>query len=185
MEVTPASDRRAEHGPPAVQQEMGEAAMSTTTARLHGRGREQQQIDLLIRAARSRRSGALVLCGDAGTGKSALLEYATARANGMGVLRCQGDHAESDLPFAALHQLLQPVLPLVDELPERLSAPLAAALGLGAGDDEPDRFLVRASVLALLVIAARQRPLACVVDDGQWLDRSSADVLTFVARRLR
>src|SRR5215470_18913326 len=83
--------------------------------RLYGRGQEQQRIDLLIGAARSRRSGALIVRGEVGTGKSALLSYALAKAADLGVLSCRGDRAESGLPFAALHQLLARALPFVRE----------------------------------------------------------------------
>lgn len=154
-------------------------------ARLYGRGQEQQRLDLLIGGAGLRRSGALLLHGDVGTGKTALLDYAMARASGMRVLRCQGERAESELPFAALHQLLGPVRGVMDELPERLAAPLAFALR-GATDGEmPDGFAVGTALLELLVSAARERPLLCVVDDGQWLDPASADALSFALRRLR
>jgi DNA-binding CsgD family transcriptional regulator len=158
--------------------------VSTAPVRLHGRGQEQQRIDLLLGAARSRRSGALVLRGEVGAGKSSLLAYALTKAADLRVLRCQADRAESDLPFAALHQLLGHVLPLADQLPERLRAPLAYALGLGDGAGEPDRLLVSTAVLALLTKAAQERPLLCLVDDAQWLDAGSADALSFVARRL-
>jgi DNA-binding CsgD family transcriptional regulator len=150
---------------------------------LYGRDSEQQRIDDLIGEARLGRSGALLVRGEVGTGKTALLDYARSRSRGVRVLRCQGEQAESDLQFAVLHQLLRPVLTLAADLPERLARPLAAAME-GGRDGVPDRFLVGAAVLAVLALAAGERPLMCVVDDGQWLDRSSADVLSFVARRL-
>ena len=108
------------------------APPATEVACLYGRDQERHQLDQLIGAAGLGRSGALLLQGDVGTGKTALLEYALARAGGMAVLRCQAERAESELRFAALHQLLQPVLGLADELPGRLAEPLAAALG-GSG----------------------------------------------------
>jgi DNA-binding CsgD family transcriptional regulator len=154
-------------------------------ARLYGRGQEQQRVDLLIGAAGLRRSGSLLVRGDVGTGKTALLDYAVDRASDMRVLRCQGERTESGLQFAALHQLLRPVHELVSELPEGLAAPLAAALCGGADGDVLDGFAVGSGLLELLTRAARERPLLCVVDDGQWLDRASADALTFVLRRLR
>jgi DNA-binding CsgD family transcriptional regulator len=154
-------------------------------ARLYGRSQEQQRLDLLIGAAGLRRSGSLLLQGDVGTGKTALLEYALASASGMRVLRCQGERAESDLPFAALHQLLRPVHELVSELPDGLAAPLAAALCGGTDGGRTDGFALGSALLELLTRAARERPLLCVVDDGQWLDRASADALSFVLRRLR
>jgi DNA-binding CsgD family transcriptional regulator len=154
-------------------------------ARLYGRGQEQQRVDLLIGAAGLRRSGSLLVRGDVGTGKTALLDYALARASGMRVLRCQGERAESELQFAALHQLLRPVHALVGELPEALAAPLATALCGGTDGEDPDGFAVGAALLELLTRAARERPLLCVVDDAQWLDGGSADALSFVLRRLR
>ncbi|HYW23735.1 MAG TPA: AAA family ATPase [Terriglobales bacterium] len=160
------------------------APPATEVACLYGRDQERHQLDQLIGAAGLGRSGALLLQGDVGTGKTALLEYALARAGGMAVLRCQAERAESELRFAALHQLLQPVLGLVDELPGRLAEPLAAALGGSAGGGIPDGFVVGAALLALLTRAARERPLLCVVDDGQWLDRASADAISFAARRV-
>jgi len=142
-------------------------------------------MDLLLGGAGLGRSGALVVRGDVGTGKSALLDYAVARASGMRVLRCLGERAESAMSFAALQQLLQPALPVAQELPDRLRSPLIAALEGGGADDRSDDFLVSTAVLALLTRAARERPLLCVVDDAQWLDPASAGALSFVARRLR
>ena len=152
--------------------------------RLYGRGQEQQRIDLLIGAARSRRSGALIVRGEVGTGKSALLGYALAKAGDLRILGCRGDRAETGLPFAALHQLLGPVLPLLRELPARFAEPLERALALDGAAGEADRLRVPASLLALLTCAARDRPLLCLVDDAQWVDGGSADALSFVARRL-
>jgi DNA-binding CsgD family transcriptional regulator len=157
----------------------------TAMARLYGRGRELQRIDLLMGAARLGRSGALLLQGDVGTGKTALLDYAMSRAERMQVLRCHGDRSESELRFAALHQLLQPVSALLDELPDREARPLADALGGRAAPGEADGFVEGAALLALLSRAARDRPLLCLVDDAHWLDRASATALSFVARRLR
>ncbi|TMC06038.1 MAG: ATP-binding protein, partial [Chloroflexi bacterium] len=165
--------------------EVARISVNGPVTRLCGRGQEQQRMDLLLGGAGLGRSGALVVRGDVGTGKSALLDYAVGRASGMRVLRGLGERAESAMSFAALQQLLQPALPLAQELPERLRAPLTAALEGGGPDDRSDDFLVSTAVLALLTRAARERPLLCVVDDAQWLDPASAGALSFVARRLR
>ena len=123
--------------------------------------------------------------GEAGIGKSALLEYAIQQAApGMGVLRASGVEAESDLAFAGLHGLLRPVLAHLGELPETQSQALAGALGL-APSPHPDRLLISAAVLGLLAAAAESRPMLCVVDDAQWVDRPSAEALVFTARRLQ
>jgi DNA-binding NarL/FixJ family response regulator/tetratricopeptide (TPR) repeat protein len=150
---------------------------------LLGRERECSAIDELLDGARASRSGALVLRGEAGIGKSALLEYAAARAEGMGVLSGSGIEAESELPFAGLHQLLWPVLEGADGLPEVQAAALRGAFGLSAERVE-DRFLISVAVLGMLTAEADAQPLLCVVDDAHWLDGASADALVFVARRL-
>jgi predicted ATPase len=121
--------------------------------------------------------------GEAGVGKSALLEYVVAAAPDMRVARAAGVESEMELAFASLHQLCAPLL---DHL-ERLPAPQHDALGVAFGLrewDAPDRFLVALAVLTLLSEVAEERPLLCVVDDAQWLDWSSAQVLAFAARRL-
>ena len=148
-----------------------------------GRDREQAAIDQLLGDARAGASGSLVIRGDAGIGKTALAEYAVRQAAGMTVLRAVGVAAESDLPFAGIHALLRPIIRHLDELPETQSAPLAGALGL-APSAGVDRLLVSAAVLGLLAAAAETGPVLCVIDDAQWLDRSSADALVFAARRL-
>ncbi|WP_149261392.1 AAA family ATPase [Actinomadura sp. K4S16] len=146
-----------------------------------GREAEQAVLDGLLDEARAGRSGALVLRGQPGIGKSALLEYAVARADGLRVLRTAGIESEAELPFAGLHLLLGPVLDRVDVLPERQAAALRSAFGLGpAGQDGP--LLVGLAVLSLLADLA---PLLCVVDDAQWLDQASAEALTFAARRVQ
>ena len=151
---------------------------------LLGRDSECEAIDGLLDAARCSRSGVLVLRGDAGIGKSALLAHALQRADGMRVLSGAGVEAESELPFAGLHQLLWPVLDRADELPEVQTAALRGAFGLSAERVE-DRFLVSVAVLSLLTAAADAQPLLCVIDDAHWLDGASADALVFVARRLQ
>ncbi len=116
-------------------------------------------------------------------GKSALLGYAAGRSDDMTVLRVTGVEWESELAFAGLHGLLWPIVDRLEEIPEPQRAPLAAALGLAAGEGS-DRFLVSAGVLSLLAAAAEAHPVLCMVDDAQWLDAPSANALTFVARRL-
>ncbi|MFC7106463.1 ATP-binding protein [Nonomuraea rubra] len=137
----------------------------------------------LLDGARERRSAVLVVRGEAGIGKSALLGYAAARADGMRVLRGGGVESESELPYAAAHQLLRPVADRLAAIPAGQAAALRAAFGLGE-PVEGDRFLVSVAVLSLLSEAAEERPLLCLVDDAHWLDGGSADALAFVARRL-
>lgn len=124
-----------------------------------------------------------MLRGEAGVGKSALLDLAESRGGAMRVLRATGAEPESDLAFAALHQLLQPVVGLLDALPEPQRDAVRGALGL-APATTGDRFLVAAGVLSLLAEAAARDGLVCLVDDFQWVDRASADALLFAARRL-
>jgi DNA-binding CsgD family transcriptional regulator len=150
---------------------------------LFGREAESAAVEGLIARAGSSRSGALVIRGEPGVGKSALLEHALEQSSAMRVLRAGGIEAESELAFAALHQLLRPVLDLVGHLAEPQAAALAGAIGL-SGESVDDRFLVGVAVLNLLAEAAEEEPLLCVIDDAQWLDGPSADALTFAARRL-
>jgi DNA-binding CsgD family transcriptional regulator len=150
---------------------------------LFGREAECAAVEGLIAGAGSSRSSALVVRGEPGVGKSALLEHATERATGMRVLRATGIQAESELAFAALHQLVRPVLDHLGRLAEPQAAALAGALGLSWASVE-DRFLIGAGVLTLLATAADEEPLLCLIDDAHWLDRPSADALTFAARRL-
>jgi DNA-binding CsgD family transcriptional regulator len=156
---------------------------STIGVLLYGRDLERSIIGALLEGARESRSGVVVVRGEAGVGKSALLEDARERASDMRVLACTGVEAESALPFAALHQLLRPVLRHLENVPRPQADALRGALGLAAGRGV-DRFLVSLAVLSLLAEAAEQRPLLCLVDDAHWLDDASADALVFVARRL-
>jgi ATP/maltotriose-dependent transcriptional regulator MalT len=149
---------------------------------LYGRDPERSIIGGLLEGARESRSGVLVIRGEAGVGKSALLEDARERASDMRVLACTGLEAESELPFAALHQLLRPVLRHLEKVPRPQADALRGALGLAAGRGV-DRFLVSLAVLSLLAEAAERRPLLCLVDDAHWLDDASSDALVFVARR--
>jgi DNA-binding CsgD family transcriptional regulator len=162
---------------------MGMHARSGPAPALVGRRREREALDSLMEDLRSGRGWALVVRGEAGVGKSALLEYAAGAAADMRVVRAVGVESEMELAFAGVHQLCAPLL---DRL-ERLPTPQRDALGVAFGMREgaaPDRFLVGLAVLTLLSEAAGDRPLLCLVDDAQWLDRVSAQVLGFVARRL-
>ncbi|MFE0438766.1 ATP-binding protein [Streptomyces nigra] len=152
-------------------------------AELTGRRLECSALDRLIRDVRSGSSQALVVHGEPGVGKTALLEYVAVQALGCRVIRAAGIQSEMELVFAGLHQLCAPVLDLLDNLPAPQRDALRTAFGLSAGPP-PDLFLVGLAVLGLLSEAAEQQPLICLVDDVQWLDRASAQVLAFVARRL-
>ncbi|SCG44907.1 regulatory protein, luxR family [Micromonospora echinaurantiaca] len=151
---------------------------------LYGRSTEIGELDEVIARARAGIGGAVVLRGEAGVGKTVLLEAAAARGGAMRLLRTTGVKAESDLAFAALHQVLWPVTGSLDALPEPQRDAVRAALGLAAGT-AGDRYLLGAGVLSLLAEAAAPDGLICVVDDFQWVDRASADALLFAARRLR
>lgn len=151
---------------------------------LVGRESERSALDALLQSARGERSAALVLRGEPGIGKTALLEYAADRARDMTVLRCVGIEAEYELPFAGMHQLVRPCLELVDRLPAPQAAALRGALGLSF-DGVQDRFLVSAGLLSLLAEACDAGPVLCCVDDAQWLDPPSAEALVFAARRFQ
>jgi DNA-binding CsgD family transcriptional regulator len=157
--------------------------MCVELAVLLDRNAERAALDNLLKAARGGRSGVVVLRGEPGVGKTALLDYAVESAAGLGVARVSGVESEMELAFAALHQLCAPMLGELDRLPGPQRAALGVAFGLRDGD-APDRFFVGLAVLSLLSAVAEQRPLLCVVDDSQWLDRASSQVLAFVARRL-
>jgi DNA-binding NarL/FixJ family response regulator len=150
---------------------------------LYGRDAERSAIAALLNAARESRSGVLVLRGQAGVGKSALLRDAVAQASDMQVLEARGVESEAELAYAGLHQLLRPVLGQVDGLPPPQAAAVRAAFGLQHARGE-DRFLASVAVLGVLAEAAERRPVLCVVDDAHWLDEASASALSFVARRL-
>lgn len=150
---------------------------------LLGRADERGQIDRLLAAAGDGLSAVLVLRGEPGIGKTALLNYATESARGFRIVRLVGIESETELGFAALHQLLLPFLGRLDFLPGPQRHALATALGLRDGG-APDRFMVGLASLTVLSGAATERPLLCVVDDAQWLDQESAAMLAFVARRL-
>ena len=144
---------------------------------------ERAALSGLLDAARAGRSGVLVLRGEPGVGKTALLDWAVGSAAGLRVARVAGVESEMELAFAALQQLCAPVLDKLAGLPGPQRDALGVAFGLKTGA-APDRFLVGLAALSLLSEAAEQQPLLCVIDDAQWLDRASALVLAFVARRL-
>jgi DNA-binding CsgD family transcriptional regulator len=151
---------------------------------LRGRRDERATLDRLIDQARAGRSGVLVVRGDAGVGKTALLAYGIGSASDMLVVRASGVESEMELAFAALHQLCAPLFAWLDRLPGPQRHALEITFGLSEGP-APDRFFVGLAVLGLLSEAAEERPLLCVIDDAQWLDRASAQAFLFVARRLQ
>ncbi|GLW10441.1 transcriptional regulator [Microtetraspora sp. NBRC 13810] len=153
------------------------------TATLWGRDAERAEFARLTARARAGRSGVLVLRGEAGIGKSALLEQAARDAADLRVLRATGVEAEAGLPFAGLQMLLRPVLDRLDSLPGAQADALRGALGL-AEVVGVDRFLVGLAVLTMLSDLAGERPLLCLIDDAHWLDAASAEALLFVARRI-
>ena len=140
-------------------------------------------LDRLLDAVRGGESRALVVHGEPGAGKTALLDYLAERAADCQVVRAAGVQSEMELAFAGLHQLCAPLLDRLEALPGPQREALRTAFGLSAGP-APDRFLVGLAVLSLLAEVAAEQPLVCLVDDAQWLDRASAQVLAFVARRL-
>jgi DNA-binding CsgD family transcriptional regulator len=152
-------------------------------AELRGRRGECDILGRLINAVRAGEGQALVVAGEPGVGKSALLDYVARHAPGFRVERAVGVPSEMELAFAGLHQLCTPMLDHLDRLPGPQRDALRAAFGLAAGP-APDQFLVGLAVLSLLSEVAGEQPLICLVDDQQWLDRASAQVLAFVARRL-
>ena len=151
--------------------------------RLFGRRRERDVLNGLVRGALAGRSGTLVLHGEAGIGKTALLDFVRRCATGCQVVQISGVEAEADLAFGGLHQLCAPFLDHLADLPDPQRAAVETAFGFTAGDP-PDRFLVGLAVLGLLAEVSGQQPLVCIVDDAQWLDQISSQVLAFVARRL-
>ena len=147
---------------------------------LQGRREEREALERLLGAVRSGQSRVLVVSGEAGVGKTALLESVIGSASGFRVVRAAGVESEMELAFAALQQLCAPMLDRLEGLPAPQQDALAVAFGLRAGD-APDRFLVGLAVLSLLAEAAEEGPLVCIVDDAQWLDRASAQSLVFGA----
>ena len=151
--------------------------------RLRGRANECALLDDLVSAIRRGESRSLVLRGEAGIGKTALLDYLIASASDLTVVRAVGVESDMELAYASLHQLCGPLLDRLERLPAPQRQAMEIVFGLSAGE-APDRFLVGLAVLSLFSEVAEQRPLLCVVDDAQWLDQASALTLAFVARRL-
>ncbi len=150
---------------------------------LVGRESECVRIDEVLERARGGRSAALVLRGDAGIGKTALLEYAVERAQDMKVVSALGVESETELDFSALLEVCRPMLDHIDEVPAGQAEALRAALGLAA-TGAADRFMIGAATLSLLAAAGEAHPVLVVIDDAHWLDRPSADALRFASRRL-
>ena len=150
---------------------------------LLGRERQREVLGRLLDGVRGGRGGVLVVRGEAGVGKTALLEYAVEAGREFRIARTFGVEAEMELPFAAVQQVCSPFFELMERLPQPQHGALGVAFGLSQGPT-PDRFLVGLAVLGLLAEAADENPLVCVVDDAQWLDSASARTLAFVARRL-
>ncbi|HEV3323064.1 MAG TPA: AAA family ATPase [Solirubrobacteraceae bacterium] len=148
-----------------------------------GRTSEREVLGRLLEHARMGQGAVLVIRGEAGVGKTALLDYVARQAFGFRIARIAGIESEMELPFAGLHQLCAPMLARLGAIPEPQQRALKVAFGLASGE-APDRFLIALAVLSLLGVAAAERPILCLVDDGQWLDSASAQALGFVARRL-
>src|SRR5690242_952679 len=145
---------------------------------LRGREAECGRLDALLAAVREGRAGALVLRGEAGIEKTALLEHAVANAHGCQVARAIGVQSEMELAYAGLHQLCVPLLDELGRLPVPQRAALETAFGASPGET-PDRFAVAMAVLGLLSEVVERHPLVCVVDDFHWLDRASSEALAF------
>ncbi len=152
-------------------------------SRLHGRRGECEMLDRLVTDVRAGQSRVLVVRGEPGTGKTALLNYLTQRAAGGRVARVTGAELEMELAFAGLHQLCAPFLDRLEQLPDPQRDALRTVFNMQGGP-VPDRFAIGMATLSLLSELARERPLVAVVDDAQWLDQASAQVLAFVARHL-
>src|SRR6266566_3692633 len=162
---------------------MARCGIGGPAAGLTGRSGERGVLDRFVAGVRAGEGRALVVRGEPGVGKTVLLDYLAGRASGCLVARAAGVQSEMELAFAGLHQLCAPMLDHAESLPGPQREALRTAFGLSAGP-APDRFLVGLAVLGLLSETAGERPLVCVVDDQQWLDRASAQALGFAARRL-
>src|ERR1700760_660025 len=149
---------------------------------LLGREQERDEIDRALARARSGSSATLALMGEAGIGKTALLDYAAQRAEGMQVLRARGVESEAQIPFASLLELLRPAVPMLERIPRPQAVALEGAFALRPGPAQ-DRFAVGAATLSLLAAYAEQAPVAVLLDDVHWLDDSSAQALLFAFRR--
>ena len=153
------------------------------TLAFRGRAHERKALDGLLDRVRGGESAVLVIRGEAGIGKTALMRYCARQASGCRLVQVDGVESEMELPLAALHQLCTPMLSSLDALPEPQQRALRVAFGLAA-EPAPDRFVLGLAVLSLLAENAAARPLVCLVDDAQWLDEASSQVLGFVGRRL-
>jgi DNA-binding CsgD family transcriptional regulator len=169
--------------PPRPVQTAADFSVQGGAIELIGRDAERDTLVKFVAAVRAGDSQAVVVSGEAGVGKSALLDYLAGNGSGCRIARAAGVQSEMELPFAGLHQLCAPMLDSLQRLPPPQRDAVRTAFGMSAGP-APDRFLVGLGVLSLLSEVAEERPLVCVVDDEQWLDRASAQVLGFVARRL-
>src|ERR1700759_2225724 len=149
-----------------------------------GRTSERDMLDGLLARVRRGESDALVIRGEAGIGKTALLRDAARQASGFRVAEVTGVEAEMELPFAGMHQLCAPMLDRLHALPTPQREALSVALGLAAGE-APERFVIGLAALSLLAAVAEERPLLCLVEDAQWLDGASSQILGLVARRVR
>jgi len=149
----------------------------------HGRTTERHKLSRSLDQVRTGESVVLVLRGEPGIGKTALLDHCAGQASGFQIARIAGMQSEMELPFAGLHQLCAPMLDRVDALPDPQQDALRVALDLTTGR-APDRFLVALAALSLLAEVAQKHPLLCIVDDAQWLDTASGQVFGFVARRI-
>src|SRR5580692_1410497 len=157
--------------------------MAAPNPSFRGRRAERDHLDRLLGTVRAGESAALVIRGEAGIGKTALLDHFVMQVADFRVARIAGVQSEMEFPFAGLHQLYAPMLSDVDNLPGPQQDALRLAFGLISGE-APDRFLVSLAALSLLAQVALKRPLLCVVDDTQWLDAASGQVFGFVARRI-
>jgi DNA-binding CsgD family transcriptional regulator len=153
------------------------------TPAFRGRARERKVLDDLLGRVRDGESAVLVIRGEAGIGKTALMRYCARQASGCRLIQIDGVQSEMELPLSALHQLCTPMLSCLSALPEPQQRTLRVAFGLASGP-APDRFVLGLAVLSLLAENAAERPLVCLIDDAQWLDEASSQVLGFVGRRL-
>jgi hypothetical protein len=170
-------------GPPALRGRVAEGLWGGSGRVPVHRCVQCAALDALVSAVRTGGSRTLVMVGEPGVGKTALLDYLVSQTSGCRVLRGSGVESEMELAFAYLHQMCAPLLDRAERLPDPQREALRIAFGLTSGP-APDRFLVGLAALGLLAEAATERPLVCVIDDAQWLDRPSAQALAFVARRL-
>ena len=158
-------------------------APGRTSPKLFGRRRELAALDRMLEDARSGQSAVLVLRGESGVGKTALLDYLLDRASDVHVAHIAGTELEMELAYAGLHQLCGPMLHHLEKLPIPQREALGVAFGLQEGKT-PDQFLLAMAVLSLLAESSAKHALLCVIDDVQWLDRASVQALSFVARRI-